>query len=153
VILDFLAASSTLEVILSLLVPALLRVFPALLSCPLLLRFESREEAPMSDSGLVASLSFCFNRFGGGREIRRSRGVSIELTDKVDLAAGSIEDGRDRLNGARTLEVVGGWMVPVPGVGFLPELKLARGLDTRSVFGLRVVGPNCSEVEDSFSAY
>lgn len=61
------------------------------------------------DSDLAASLSFRFSGFGGMREVRRSRGAGIKLTDGVDWAAGSgVSDDRDRLNAVRTLKAVGG---------------------------------------------
>ena len=106
-ILDSLAASVSLslETILSLFVPALLRVLLILLSCPWLRRLEGSVEVLLLDSDFAASLSFRLSGFGERREVRRSRGEGIEFTDEVDWVAGS---GRDRLNAVRTLKAVGG---------------------------------------------
>lgn len=111
VILDSLVTSVSLspETILSLLAPALRRVLAALLSCPWLRRLEGPVEALLLDKDFATSLSFRFNRFGERREVRRSRGVGIALTEEVDRAVGSGDnDGRDRLNAVRTLKAVGG---------------------------------------------
>jgi len=106
--LDLLAASPTLEVTLSLFVPALLRVLPGLLSRPLLPWFEGPGEVLLLESRVAAFFPSGFNRFGGGREARRSRGWSVELTGKVGLAAGPRDNGRDRLNAENTLKAVEG---------------------------------------------
>ena len=111
VILDNLASPVSLppDIILSLLVPALRRVLLGLLSCPWLRRLEGPGEVLLLDSDLATSLSFRFNGFDGRREVRRSRGVGMELTDGVDRAAGSGDnDCRDRVNAVRTLKAVGG---------------------------------------------
>ena len=111
VILDSLAASVSLppEIILSLLAPALRRVLLGLLSRPSLRRLEGPGEVLLLDSDLATSLSFRFNGFDGRREVRRSRGAGMELTDGVDRAAGSGDnDCRDRVNAVRTLKAVGG---------------------------------------------
>lgn len=109
-ILDSLATSVSFpETILSLLAPALRWVLLALLSCPWLRRLEGPGEVLSLDSDLAASLSFRFSGFDGRREVRRSRGAGIELTDGVDWPAGSgVRDDRDRLNAVRTLKAVGG---------------------------------------------
>ena len=66
-------------------------------------------EVLLLDSDFAISLSFRLSGFDGIREVRRSRGVGIELTDGVDWAAGSGDnDDRDRLNAVRTLKAGGG---------------------------------------------
>lgn len=120
VILESLATCvSSPETILSLLAPALRRVLLPLLSSPWLRRLEGPGEVLWLESDLASSLSFRFSGFVGRREVRRSRGLGIELTDGVDWAAGSgVSDDRDRLNAVRTLKAVGGW------VGGVAELEV-----------------------------
>lgn len=85
-ILDSLASSGSLspETILSLFVPALRRVLLMLLSWAWLRRLEGPGEVLLLDSDFAVSLSFRLSGFGGRREVRRSRGVGIELTDEFD---------------------------------------------------------------------
>ena len=156
-ILDSLATSvSSPEMILSLLVPALRRVLLVLLSCPWLRRLEGPGEVLLLDSDIAASLSLRFSGLCGRREVRRSRGVGIELTDGVDWAAGSgVSDDRDRLNAVRTLKAVGGWMTGVAefGVDGWPISILVPGVEAPSVLVLSVIGPKSSRGEGPFSAY
>jgi hypothetical protein len=108
------------------------------------------------DSDLAVSFSFRFNGLGGRREVRRSRGAGIELTDGVDWAAGSgVSDDRDRLNAVRTLKAVGGWTGGVAEVGVdgWPISILVLGVETPSVLALSVIGPRSSRGEEPFSAY
>ena len=110
-ILDSLVTSVSLswETILSVLVPALRRVLFVLLFCAWLRRLEGPAEVLLLDKDFATSLSFRLSGFCGRREVRRSRGVGIELTDEVDRAAGSGDSGdRDRLNAPKTLKAVGG---------------------------------------------
>ena len=55
-----------------------------LLSWPWLRRLEGPGEVLLLDSDFAVSLSFRLSGFGGRREVRRSRGVGIELTDEFD---------------------------------------------------------------------
>jgi len=106
------------------------------------------------ESDLATSLSFRFSGFDGRREVRRSRGTGIALTDGVDWAAGSeVNDDRDRLNALRTLKAVGGGDVAELGVCCWPKSKLVLGVETPSVPGLRVSGHKSSKGEEPFSAY
>jgi len=110
---------------------------------------------PLLDSDL-ASLSFRFSGFGGRREVRRSRGVGIELTDGVDWAAGSGDsDDRERLNAVKTLKAVDGWTGGVEelGVDGWPRSKLVFGVEAPSGPGPRAIGPKSSKGEELFSAY
>lgn len=157
VILEDLAASVSLspETILSLLVPALRHVLPALLSWPWLRRLEGPGEMLLLDRDFVISLFFRFSGTGGRKEVRRSRGVGIELTDGVDWAAGSgVNDDRDRLNGRLSLNAVGGWTGGVAelGVEGWPMSMLVLGVETPSLLVLRVIGPRNSKGEGLFSA-
>jgi len=67
------------------------------------------------DSNSATSFSF---RFRGWRELSRSRGVDIGLTDGVSRVVGFRDKGdRDRLNVARSTKAVGRWKVGVVGLG------------------------------------
>ena len=114
-------------------------------------------EVLLLDNDFATSLSFRFSGFGERRDVRRSRGVGIELTDGVDRAAGSGDnDDRDRLlNAVRTLKAVGGCTGGDEelGVDGWPRSKLVLGVETPSLLWLRVIGPNSSNGEELFSAY